>query len=72
MVDKFLTALFTLAEHCYFDALKSRMIRDRLMVGLKDKGISESLQLDVVLTLETAIGKLIKMKQCIYNKICFI
>lgn len=56
-VDQFATALFTLAEHCNFGSLKSRLIRDRFVVGLCDKALSETLQLDPNLTLELAIEK---------------
>lgn len=36
-VNQFSTALFALAEHCNFAALKSNLIRDRFVVALQDK-----------------------------------
>lgn len=56
-VDSFYTALHCLAEHCGYGALHNEMVRDRLVVGLRDKKLSEQLQLDSRLTLETAIDK---------------
>ncbi|KAI4874700.1 hypothetical protein NFI96_001267 [Prochilodus magdalenae] len=43
------------AKHCGYGELHSEMIRDRLVVGLRDKRLSEQLQLDPRLTLEKAI-----------------
>ena len=44
----------TLAKNCDFNELKEEMIRDWLVVGIKDSALSERLQLDLNLTLETA------------------
>ena len=46
--------MHVLAEHCNFDK-KSEQIRDRLVIGIRDKGVSEKLQFRADLTLETAI-----------------
>ena len=56
-VDTFITALYTLAEHCKFGTLKNELIRDRIVVGLRDARIAEKLQLDAELTLEKAINQ---------------
>ena len=50
-VDNFITDLYCLAEHC-------DLIRDRIVVGIKDKKVSEQLQLDSKLTLEKVITKI--------------
>ncbi len=55
--DSFHTALHCLAEHCGYGALHDEMVRDRLVVGLRDKRLSEQLQLDPELTLEKAINR---------------
>lgn len=55
-VDSFVTALYALAEHCNYLALHDELIRDRLVVGLADKRLSERMQLDHELTLEKAIA----------------
>ena len=40
--DTFITDLFSLAEHCGFGNLHDELIRDRIVVGLSDKGLSEN------------------------------
>ena len=51
-VEAFITDLHCLAEHCEFGTLKDQLIRDRIVVGLRNKQLSEKLQLDPDLTLE--------------------
>ena len=54
-MDSFVTSLYELAEYCSFGELHDEMIRDRLVVGLRDQRVSEKLQLDAELTLEKAL-----------------
>ena len=54
-VDAFITALYSLAEHCGYASLHEEMIRDRIVVGLLDAKLSEKLQLDPELTLSKAV-----------------
>ena len=56
-VDKFITDLYCLAEYCEFGTLRDDILRDGIVVGIKDKKLSEQLQLDSKLTLEKAITK---------------
>ena len=56
-VDSFVTALYTLAEHCEYGSLHDEMIRDRIVVGLRDERLAEKMQLDETLTLEKAINQ---------------
>ena len=56
-VDNFITDLYCLAEHCSFGTLKDEMIRDKIVVGIKDKALSQKLQLDAELTLEKAVTR---------------
>ena len=51
----FITALYTLSEHCNYGALTEEMIRDRIVVGLRDSNLSLNLQLDEKLDLHKAI-----------------
>ena len=44
-VESFITDLHCLAEHCEFGTLKDQLIRDRIVVGLRNKQLSEKLQL---------------------------
>ena len=46
--------LYKLAEDCEYGTMKEEMIRDRLVVGIRDTVLSERLQLDPKLTLESA------------------
>ena len=55
-VDQFVTALYALVEHCEYQGLKEQMIRDRLVVGLRDSKLSERLQLDSDLDLKKALA----------------
>ena len=54
-VETFVTDLYCLADRCDYGELRNEMIRDRIVVGLLDDAISEKLQLDARLTLETAV-----------------
>ena len=36
-VEAFITDLFNLAEHCNFGSLREEIIRDRIVVGIRDK-----------------------------------
>ena len=48
-VDSFITALYSLSEHCQFGALQDEMLRDRIVVGIRNASLSEKLQLDPTL-----------------------
>ncbi|KAE8288384.1 hypothetical protein D5F01_LYC12253 [Larimichthys crocea] len=55
MAESFIRALYELSENCDFGETKSEHIRDRLVVGIRDKGLSRRLQLMSDLKLETAV-----------------
>ena len=50
--------LYKLAESCNYSDLKDEMIRDRLVVGIRDAVLSQQLQLDPEFTLEKAKKKI--------------
>ena len=54
-VEPFITSLYALAEHCGYGDLHDEMIRDRIVVGIRNSALSEKLQLDPRLTLDSAI-----------------
>ena len=56
-VDSFVTDLHCMAEHCQFGDINDELIRDRLVVGLRDTRLAERLQLDPELTLEKAVNQ---------------
>ena len=54
-VDSFITALYGLAEYCGYGNLHDDMIRDNIVVGIRDSSLAEKLQLDSELTLTKAV-----------------
>ena len=54
-METFITALYALAEHCGYGNLHDEMIRDRIVMGICNTRLSEKLQLDPNLTLDSAI-----------------
>jgi hypothetical protein len=46
--------LYELVETCEYGMLKEEMLRDRIVVGIRDHKLSERLQMDTNLTLEKA------------------
>ena len=52
--EQFIIELYNLSEFCNYGELTSEMIRDRLVIGIRDHHLSERLQLDSELTLEKA------------------
>ena len=56
-VETFITALYALAEHCGYGDLHDEMIRDRIVVGIRNNALSEKMQLDSELTLSKAIAQ---------------
>ena len=53
-VEQFITTLYSLAENYKYRGMKEELIRDRLVVGIKDVTLSERLQMDEALTLDKA------------------
>ena len=62
-VDKFITALYSLAEHCGYGVLHDEMIRDRIVVGITNPGLSEKLQLMPTSHWEKQLSKSARWKQ---------
>ena len=53
--ETFIRALYKLSENCDFGANRNENIRDRLVVGIRDKDLSKRLQLIKDLTLNVAV-----------------
>ena len=47
--------------------MKEEMIRDRIVVGIRDTGLSQRLQLDATLTLETA-KKMVRQREAVQEQ----
>ena len=52
--EEYITVLYSLVKTCEYKELQDEMLRDRLVVGIRDKSMSEKLQLQADLTLESA------------------
>lgn len=59
---EYILSLYILAESCKYGTFKQEMIRDRLVVEIRDRHLSERLQMDADLTLESAM-KVIHQKE---------
>ena len=74
-VDTFIMALYSLVEHCGYGNLHDEMIRDRIVVGIRNGRLSEKLQLDSRLTLESAVTQVrqaeaVKLQQSVLRGSC--
>ena len=65
--EQFITSLYTLAESCDYGDLKDQMIRDRIVVGIRDQSQSERLQMDADLTLEKA-KTLVRQREAVHEQ----
>jgi hypothetical protein len=45
-LDHFITALHTLSEHCGYGDMRDQLIRNLIVVGIRDDKLSEKMQLD--------------------------
>ena len=60
-------ALYALAENCDYGNLRDKIIRDRIVVGIRDTGLSEHLQLDPDLNLEKA-KKTVRQREAVHQQ----
>ena len=65
--EQYIMVLYDLVEHCEYGELKDEMIRDRLVVGIRDTTLSEKLQLESALTLESA-KKAIRQREAVHEQ----
>ena len=66
-VEQFITSLYSLAEYCEYGEMKDEMIRNRIVVGIHDRALSEQLQLDAELMLEKA-KKRVRQREAIQEQ----
>ena len=50
--EQYISELYCLMDNCNYGNLKDELLRDRLVVGIRDQKLSKKLQLDPDLTLE--------------------
>ena len=60
-------ALYDLAETCEYGSMKEEMIRDRLVVDIRDDALSQKLQLDATLSLEKA-KKEVRQREAVHEQ----
>ena len=65
--EHYIMAPYELVENCDYGNLKSEMLRDRLVVGIRDSTMSEKLQMDPELTLEKA-KKTIRQREAVHEQ----
>lgn len=53
--QEYISTIIELAKQCKYRDLENELVRDKLVVGIRDEKLSEKLQLDGTLTLEKAI-----------------
>ena len=66
-VEQFITNLYHLGKHCEYGNLRDEMIRDRIVVGIKDSTLSERFQLDLELTIEKA-KNLVRQREAVHEQ----
>ena len=66
-VDNFVTSLYSLAADCEYGNLHNDLIRDRIVVGIRNPQLSERMQLDSKLTLGSAI-EIVKQQERIHSQ----
>ena len=62
-VEAFINELISLARFCEYGGLKEEMIRDRIVVGIRDARLSERLQMDAELTLQKCLDQVRQSEQ---------
>ena len=69
--EQYITTLYELIENCEYGTLKQEMLRDQLVVGIRDVALSKKLQMDATLTLEKA-KKAIRQKEAVTEQQAFL
>ena len=65
--DNYITALHQLVQGCEYGVMTDELIRDWLVVGIRDESLSEHLQIESKLTLEQA-KKFIRQREAIHQQ----
>ena len=64
--EEYITVLFNLVDSCDYGELRDEMLRDRLVVGIRDFALSERLQMDPELTLDKTM-KTVQQKEAVHQ-----
>ena len=63
-VEQYVLSLHSLARNCEYGTLQEELIRDHIVIGIRDKALSRHLQLDAALTLEKAM-RLVRQNEAV-------
>uniref|UniRef100_A0A1X7UNS4 Uncharacterized protein n=1 Tax=Amphimedon queenslandica TaxID=400682 RepID=A0A1X7UNS4_AMPQE len=66
-MEQFIIELYRLADNCNYQGFRDKMIRDRLMVGIRDQRVSEHMQFHVTLDLEKA-KKMVRQQEAVTDQ----
>ena len=69
--EEFIMALYSLAEDCDYEEWKEEMIRDRLVVGIRDAALSQQLQWGHSMARQDEIGQH-PSDLCVIDHVCLI
>ena len=59
-MEQYISPMYELVESCEYRRLSDEMLRDHIVVGIRDFGLSERLQMDANLTLDKAKSSMAK------------
>ena len=65
-IEQYITALFNLRETCEFGDLADQLLRDRIIVGIRDTALAERLMLDAKLDLDKVM-QLVRQKDAVHQ-----
>ena len=65
--EQYITSHYRLVETCEYGMLKEEMLRDRIVVAIRDLSLSEKLQMDSTLTLENE-KKQVRQKEAVQEQ----
>ena len=67
-IEEFVTDLYSLAKTCEWDKLEEQMLLMMVIIGMRDQNLSDRLQLESDLKLETAINTIRKSEELLRQK----
>ena len=66
-IESFLTDLYSMIDNCNYGALRDEILRDRIVIGIRDKGLSQKLQLNDKLTLQETLIQ-VRSKEMVHKQ----
>ena len=64
LAEQFITVIHKMAENCELGNMKDELIRDRIVVGIRNESLSEHLQIEAELTLHKT-KRLIRQREAV-------